>query len=300
MAVMAVMAVMGALLVVGGVVTVAWGGSPYQRWHPAKERRADSDSTSAADEVPSVVEASQRYLRGVAVALVGGFWAGALVTGPAMRLIMRLLAVTAGEEAQGRITEAEEVVGDIDLDGTIGLYLFGGILPGLLSGAIYVVVRRWLPAGRLGGVVFGLLHLVVAATRVDPLRPDNRDFDIVGPGWLSVLTFGLAAIAHGMAVAAVANRFSAVFPPAGRQWAVRVRAGLPLVPPLLLLIPGVFLLVPIGIGLVLAVALLKVDGSTRVTASRPFQLGGRVALALLAVALAPGAVADLRDIIVRG
>jgi hypothetical protein len=293
------MGLMGALLVVGLVITVTWGGVPFHRWHAAEQGRRDGTSATARTEVPSVATAARTYLRGVAVALVGGFWAGALVTGPSMRLIMRLLAVTGGDGAQGRITEADQVVGEVALDGTIGLYVFGGLLPGLLSGAIYVVIRRWLPAGRLGGVAFGLLHLVVAATRVDPLRPDNRDFDIVGPGWLSVLTFGLAAIAHGMAVAAVANRFSAVFPPAGRQRAVRVRAGLPLVPPLLLLIPGFAMLIPIGIGLVLAVALLKVDGSTQITTRRPFQLGGCVALALLAVALAPGAVADLRDIIVR-
>lgn len=293
------MGLMGALLVAGLVVTVAWGGVPFRRWHATEQGHGDGTSAAARAEVPSVVTAARTYLRGVAVALVGGFWAGALVTGPSMRLIMRLLAVTGGDDAQGRITEADQVVGKIAFDGTIGLYVFGGLLPGLLSGAIYVVIRRWLPAGRLGGVAFGVLHLVVAATRVDPLRPDNRDFDIVGPGWLSVLTFGLAAVAHGMAVAAVANRFSAVFPPAGRQRAVRLRAGLPLVPPLLLLIPGFALLIPIGIGLVLAVASLKVDGSTQVTARRPFQLGGCVALALLALALAPGTVADLRDIIVR-
>ncbi len=91
-----------------------------------------------------------RYLRGVAISLVAGFWAGLLVTGPAIRLIMRLLAVTAGDDAQGRITEADEVVGSINLDGTIGLIFFGGVLPGLLSGAIYVVCRRLLPTGRLG------------------------------------------------------------------------------------------------------------------------------------------------------
>lgn len=62
---------------------------------------------------------------------------------------MRLLAATAGDDAQGRITEADEVVGSINLDGTIGLYVFGGILPGLLSGAIYVVFRRWLPRSHL-------------------------------------------------------------------------------------------------------------------------------------------------------
>ena len=81
------------------------------------------------------------------MALVGGFWAGALVTAPAVRLIMRLVAATAGDDALGVITEAEEVVVEIDLGGTLGLYVFGGILPGLLSGALFVVFRRWLPGG---------------------------------------------------------------------------------------------------------------------------------------------------------
>ena len=56
---------------------------------------------------------------GAAVGLTGGFWTGLLVTGPAVRLAMRLLAVTGGDDAQGRITEAEEVVGSVSLDGTI-------------------------------------------------------------------------------------------------------------------------------------------------------------------------------------
>ena len=173
----------------------AWGGIAYRLWEPESDDRSDRAET---DNTPASVRITVlRYMRGVAVALVGGFWAGALVTGPAVRLIMRLLAVTAGDDAQGRITEADEVVGRIELDGTIGLYVFGGVLPGLLSGAIYVVIRRWLPAGRIGGVVFGSLHLVVAATRIDPLRPDNPDFDLVGPGWLSVTTFGLTCVVHG-------------------------------------------------------------------------------------------------------
>ena len=141
---------------------------------------------------------------------------------------MRLLAVTAGDEAEGRLTEAEEVIGSIDVGGTIGLIVFGGILPGLLSGAIYVVFRRWLPSGRLGGVVFGALHLVIAATRIDPLRPDNPDFDILGPGWLAVAAFGLASVVHGMAVVAIANRYSHHFPPAASTPAERARAFVPL------------------------------------------------------------------------
>jgi hypothetical protein len=101
---------------------------------------------------------------------------------------MRLLAVTAGPDAQGRITEAEQVVGRISLDGTLG-FIFTGLFIGAVSEAACLLVRRWLPAGRVGGVAFGVLLLVLAGTRVEPLRPGNLDFDLVGPGWVSVAAF---------------------------------------------------------------------------------------------------------------
>jgi hypothetical protein len=203
---MGLMAVLLVVLVAGVVLTWWWGRVPYQPWEP----EPGSDRRTAP---PSAGAVAVRYLRGAAVGLTGGFWAGLLVTGPAVRLAMRLLAVTGGDDAQGRITEADELVGTISLDGTIGLVLFGGVLPGLLSGAIYVVLRRLLPGGSLGGLAFGALHLLVAATRIDPLRPGNPDFDLVGPGWLSVTVFGLAAVVHGMAVAAFVNRYSHALPP---------------------------------------------------------------------------------------
>ncbi len=178
--------------------------------------------------------------------------------------------------------------------------LFGGILPGLLSGALYVVFRRWLPSGRLGGLAFGALHLVVAATRVDPLRPDNPDFDIVGPGWLSVATFALAAILHGMAVVAIANRYSTRLPPPRPATrAGRVRAIGPLVLPALILVPGAFLLILLTIGLVVTLAGSQVGPLVRAVRSRAALVAGRLALAAVAVLLLPGTVVGLRDVIVR-
>jgi hypothetical protein len=341
---MVLMTVVALLLVAGVVLTLRWGGAGYQPWAPQPGPQPEGARLPAS-------AVAVRYLRGAAVGLTGGFWAGLLVTGPAVRLAMRLLAVTGGDDAQGRITEAEEVVGSISLDGTIGLVLFGGVLPGLLSGAIYVVVRRLLPAGRLGGVAFGALHLLVAATRIDPLRPDNPDFDVVGPGWLSLTVFGLAAVVHGMAVAAYVDRYSHDLPPgataradldraagagstarpaatagaggtdgpvatagagtaAGVDGAVpkpaettvrrrRARAVLPLVPPALLLIPGVGLLVPVVAGLVVTVVLSRVGGLARLARSDAVVLAGRVALASLALVCVPGAVADLHDVVVR-
>ena len=290
------MTAMGVLLVIGVVVTLWWGGTAYRRWEPES---ADRSQSVDIDKSPASVKVTVvRYVRGVAVALVGGFWAGALVTGPAVRLIMRLLAVTAGDDAQGRITEAEEVVGRIELDGTIGLYLFGGVLPGLLSGAIYVLIRQWLPAGRLGGVVFGALHLVVAATRIDPLRPDNPDFDLVGPGWLSVTTFGLTCLVHGMAVVAIANRYSAALPPVLNSRAAWIRVLVPLA------IPAVFVVVPVIaavvlLGLVVTIAVSRFVPAMTAAGSRGVLRAGRIAACVSVAALLPGVINDLRDVITR-
>ena len=291
------MTVMGLLLVVGVVVTLRWGGIAYRPWDP--EVGDGTGPGAAAPELPPSVRTTVlRYVRGVAIALVAGFWAGALVTGPAVRLIMRLLAVTAGDDAQGGITEADEVVGEIDLGGTIGLYIFGGLLPGLLSGAIYLLVRRWLPAGMLGGVVFGALHLVIAATRIDPLRPENPDFDLVGPGWLSVTTFGLACVFHGMAVAAIANRYSTELPPVVTSRAAWVRALVPLG------VPALFVLFPIFaaalfVGLALTIGISRIVPTVHAARSRGALLAGRIAVSVAALVFLPGTIVDLHDVIVR-
>lgn len=202
------MIVVGIVLASGVAATVWWGGLVYVPWPTSSVSGAGSGSGRDVDASPTMRTVTVEYARGVAIVLVSGFCVGALVTGPAIRLIMRLLAVTAGDDAQGRITEAGEVVGNVELGGTISLVIFGGVLTTLLSAAIYVSTRRWLPPGRLGGVTFGALHLVFAATVIDPLRRDNRDFDIVGPGWLSVTTFTVACVLHGMAVMAFANRYA--------------------------------------------------------------------------------------------
>lgn len=280
---------LGILLLVGLGLTAAYNGARYRPWMP---------EVDAGTPLP-FGRAALVYLRGAAVGLVGGFWAGALVTGPAVRLIMRLLAVTGGDAAQGKRTEAEEIVGQIDLEGTFGLYVFGGLLPGLVSGFFYVLIRRWLPAGRLGGVVYGLLHLVLLATRLDPLRPGNVDFDLVGPSWLALLTFGLASVVHGMAVVALANRYSRMLPFTGAGRLARGRQLAPLVPPVLFLVPAAFLAVPVVLGLGFAVLVLRLDDRDRITSSRAFRLGPCLVLLVVALGFLPWTLLDLRDVLIR-
>jgi hypothetical protein len=92
---MVLMAVVGFVLAVGTVLTLWWGGTDYETWEPGLGSEADRSAQIPAHDLRTSVRSTVlRYLRGVAIALVGGFWAGALVTGPSVRLIMRLLAVT--------------------------------------------------------------------------------------------------------------------------------------------------------------------------------------------------------------
>src|SRR4051794_28856558 len=61
----------------------------------------------------TAVEVARRFVWYSAITLTAGIVAGITVIGAGGRLAMRLLAVTAGDDAQGRITEADQVVGAI-------------------------------------------------------------------------------------------------------------------------------------------------------------------------------------------
>jgi hypothetical protein len=189
---MAVIAVCIALVVVGVVMVVRWGGHLSKA--PTEFSRGARGSAA-------------RALRYVGVSLAAGLAAGVLAAGAGGRLVMRLLAATS-PEAKGSITEASEIVGRITVDGTLGFFVFVGLPAGFLSGALYALVGPLLPPGRVGGVALGALLLVLAGTRLDPLRADNPDFLIVGPAWLAVITFTALGLFQGMLVTALAARMS--------------------------------------------------------------------------------------------
>jgi hypothetical protein len=160
---------------------------------------------SASPRLPEL--AAGALLRYLGVALAAGVAAGLIAAGAGGRLVMRLLALTS-PDAEGSLTEASELVGEITAGGTAGFVLFTGVAAGLLSGVLYALVRPLLPPGRLGGAILGLLLLVLAGTRLEPLRSENFDFAIVGPPWLAVLAFAAVALLQGMLVVAFAARLS--------------------------------------------------------------------------------------------
>jgi hypothetical protein len=148
----------------------------------------------------------------VGLGVAAGATTGVLIVGAGGRLVMRVLAITAGDSAQGAVTEADEVVGDVTLSGTLGFILFVGLAGGVASGLLFVALHWWLPGGRWAGVCFGALLLVLFATRIEPLRTNNNDFDLVGPGWLAITLFAALALLQGAAIAAFAGRWSRTQP----------------------------------------------------------------------------------------
>ena len=276
------------VMVVAGLLAVArWGGLAVR---PPPTPATEAPGPAARPPVGLVV---RRYLWYLTLAVGAGVGAGLLAAGAGGRLVMRLLAVTAGPGAQGRITEADQVVGRISVDGTLGFIIFTGVLFGAASGAAYLLVRRWLPAGRAGGVAFGALLLVLAGTRLEPLRPGNPDFDLVGPGWLSLVTLAGLVLFHGMLVAALAGRLSRAVPLLARE----PRAIAAHAPLLLLALPNVALVV----AMVGAVVVLASQLPAVVTAWRDQRAltAGRVVLALVALAAIPGFAVAVADILGR-
>ena len=285
-AAMAMVLVCILLVLAGLVAAVRWGGLTVQP--------PSAPDPAAPTDQPAVGLVARCYLWYLNVAVVAGVGAGILAAGAGGRLVMRLLAVTAGPDAQGRITEADEIVGRVSVDGTLGFVVFTGLFVGLASGTLYLLLRRWLPAGRAGGLAYGALLLVIAGTRIDPLRPGNTDFDLVGPGWASVLAFTGLAVFQGVLVAALAGRVSRALPLLGAgPRAIAAHA------PLLLLVPlgtAGLLVAIVGAVVVLASQLPTVVAAWR---DRRLVTVGRVALVLVAVVAFPGFASAVVDILGR-
>jgi hypothetical protein len=286
---MAVIILCIALVLVGLVAVVRWGGLAVE-----PPSTPGPDGTGPTDP-PPVSLVVRRYLWYLAVALLSGAAAGILAAGAGGRLVMRLLAVTAGADAQGQITEAQEIVGRITVDGTIGFVVFTGLFFGPVSGAAYLLLRRWLPAGRAGGLAFGALLVVVAGTRLEPLRRSNPDFDLVGPGWVSVVAFTVLVVFHGMLVAALAGRLSRAVPLlAARPGAIAVHA-----PLLLLVLPGPSVALVLVIVGVLVVLVSRIPSVVAAVHARPLVIVGRVTLAVAGLVAFPGFASAIVNILSR-
>jgi hypothetical protein len=271
-----------ALLAVGLVAAVRWGGQPF----PAP-------AAASTAEPPGALGRAKRALWYVDVHLLAAIATGLLVIGPGGRLVMRLLAVTAGDPAQGRVTEADEIVGRVSVDGTLGVLVFVGLFGAFLLAVAAGVLRPWLPVGRLGALCVAGALLLTGATRNDPLRPENPDFDLVGPAWLAIAAFTALVVASALVFEAIATRAARAVPLLDGHRPLTFVVYLPL------LLVGLTGLLPVAILVAILAASLGAVPALRRWWAGPLRTGGRVVLVGAAVALLPLLVLDLRAIVDR-
>jgi hypothetical protein len=116
-------------------------------------------------------------LRGILVAALAAAIVGAVVGGLGGRIVMRLAALIDPTSAGFR-TDNGNVIGDITLDGTLALVMFGGLLLGLLASVLWVIVAPWLPGTRAAQAISsGILAVAFASGFVVDSR--NPDFAIL-------------------------------------------------------------------------------------------------------------------------
>ena len=105
-------------------------------------------------------------------------------------------------DAAGLRTENGNVIGAITFDGTLALLVFGGLLTGVIIGALWVVIRPWLPQRPL---VRALVAIPIAIAMGTTLLVDdtNSDFLILRGNLVVVSALvGLVALAGASMVLA--------------------------------------------------------------------------------------------------
>ena len=217
--------------------------------------------------------AAGRALEGVrraSAALGAGFIGGVIAFGLPGRLLMRVLAVTS-PDANGRLTEADEIVGRVTTGGTAFLVLLLSAV-GVAGACGMVLLRDWLPARTIAaGAVCAGIGGGLLAVPSGLLDPANRDFRILSPTWLAVgLCLGLVVVGS-LAVAVIAD----VVVPRWPRPSLTIRGVLGLAPLALCIAP------PFAVmgALILARSLLQRDVRAEITPN----VAVRGALALAAI-----------------
>jgi len=255
-------------------IAVAAGMLVVLRWG---RLRTDQSRAKTVGEM-SGRQALLRFLRIIAIGVGAGAVSGVLVLGCGGRLVMRILAATSGDRAQGLFTEAEERVGEITFSGTFGFVIFVGIFGGIFGALVYLLVRHWLagPAWA-AGLVIGTLGLGFA--RLDPLDPDNVDFAILRPDWLSVLLLAFLPLLYGIVVVSMIERLGRSYPTlAWRPSAILAHV------PLLALAAVPPLIIAMILASVFAALTPRMQGLQRAWDNSALLRGGQVLVGALAVA----------------
>jgi hypothetical protein len=102
-------------------------------------------------------------------------------------------------------TDAEATVGDITFDGTVNL-LFLGSVAGIMGGAVYLGLRRWLPVpAAWKGLTYGIVSLLTVGQLL--IDTHNADFQIFEPVVMVIALFSVLFLLNGLILGALLGRF---------------------------------------------------------------------------------------------
>lgn len=164
--------------------------------------------TSRAEPLPPLADDARLAAWWVAVGLVAGSLAGAVIGGIGGRLVMLVLRLTTPDLPVGLISDDGFEIGVFDLRQSLGLYA-GMAAIGAGFGLLYAAVRGLLPR-RARIVLFGLFGAALGGANF--VHTDGVDFALLEPRWFAVASFvalpGLAAAA----IAALVERADAWTP----------------------------------------------------------------------------------------
>ena len=155
----------------------------------------------AADASPAPTEAGRLHriadvLRDIARGGLAGALGGLLAGGIGGRIVMRLTAMM-NPDATGLRTENGELIGAITANGTLALFVFGGLFGGAVAGVVWVVTSPWIPGT---GARRALLTMPIAAALggFTLVRASNSDFVVLGQdGPIIVMLIALVALIGG-------------------------------------------------------------------------------------------------------
>ena len=177
--------------------------------------------------------------------LIGAYLAGVLTIGAGVRLMMRVLAATSSDDAQGRLTEADEIVGNVSVGGSLFLIVGVGVGAAVVGLALFAILRRWLPDRSLAAGVIGVaIGGGVVVRPVGLLTSSNSDFRLVTPAALAVAFCVATIVLFGATFGVLVDRLAPLWPRPG--WSIRgVVSVLPFAA--LLLAPPIFVAAAIGV-----------------------------------------------------
>ena len=228
--------------------------------------------------------------------LVGASLAGVLTIGAGGRLMMRVLAATSSDDVQGLRTEADEIVGEVSVGGSVFLIVVVGIGAGVLGLVLFSVLRRWLPDRSLAagwvGVSIGAGLLVRPAGL---LSATNRDFTLLTPVVLAV-GFCLATLAlFGATFGVLVDRLAARWPQPG--WSAQ---GVVSVLPFAVLLPSPPLFVTVVVGVLAGTVTSGVRSPAARDHSVPPDVEGPDARFGRVVVMALGGIGGLSIVVAAG